>query len=49
MPRNLYRREILFPIQYSRLVRVLRDDVLATYPADSAKAWRLRADGTDEP
>jgi polyphosphate kinase len=32
MPRNLDRRvEILFPIQDSRLVRYLRDHVLATY------------------
>ena len=50
MPRNLDRRvEILFPIQDSRLVRYLRDHVLATYLADSAKARRLRADGTYEP
>ena len=50
MPRNLDRRvEILFPIQDARLVRYLRDHVLATYLADSAKAHRLRPDGTYEP
>jgi polyphosphate kinase len=50
MPRNLDRRvEILFPIQDPRLVRHLRDHVLATYLADTARARRLRADGTYEP
>ena len=50
MPRNLDQRvEILFPIQDPRLVRHLRDHVLATYLADTAKARRLRADGTYEP
>jgi polyphosphate kinase len=49
MPRNLDRRvEILFPIRDSRLVRYLRDHVLAIYLADSAKARRVRADGTYE-
>jgi polyphosphate kinase len=49
MPRNLDRRvETLFPIQDPRLVRYLRDHVLATYLADTVKARRLRADGTYE-
>ena len=49
MSRNLDRRvEILFPIQDSRLLRYLRDHVLATYLADSVKARRLRPDGTYE-
>jgi polyphosphate kinase len=49
MPRNLDRRvETLFPVQDPRLVRYLRDHVLATYLADSVKARRLRADGTYE-
>jgi polyphosphate kinase len=49
MPRNLDRRvEILFPIQDPRLVRYLRDHVLATQLADTAKARLLRADGTYE-
>ena len=49
MPRNLDRRvEILFPIQDPRLVRHLRDHILATCLADTAKARRLRPDGTYE-
>jgi polyphosphate kinase len=49
MPRNLDRRvETLFPIQDPRLVRYLRDHVLATYLADTVKARRLRPDGTYE-
>ena len=49
MSRNLDRpMEILFPIQDPRLVRYLREHVLATFLADSAKARRLRADGTYE-
>ncbi len=49
MPRNLDRRvEILFPIQDPRLVRYLRDHVLATQLADTVKARLLRADGTYE-
>ncbi|HEY7675528.1 MAG TPA: polyphosphate kinase 1, partial [Candidatus Methylomirabilis sp.] len=50
MPRNLDRRvEVVFPVQDPRLVRHLRDHVLGTYLADTAKARRLRADGTYEP
>lgn len=49
MPRNLDRRvEILFPIQDPRLVRQLRDQVLATYLADNVKARQMRSDGTYE-
>jgi polyphosphate kinase len=49
MPRNLDRRvETLFPIQDPRLVRYLRDHVLATCLADTVKARRLRPDGTYE-
>ncbi len=47
MPRNLTRRvEILFPIQDSRLIRYLRDEVLGTYLLDNVKARRMRPDGT---
>lgn len=47
--RNLDRRvEILFPVQDPRLVRYLRDHVLATYLADTVKARLLHADGTYE-
>jgi polyphosphate kinase len=47
MPRNLDRRvEILFPVEDHRLIRQLRDHVLATYLADNVKARRMQADGT---
>jgi len=47
MPRNIDRRvEILFPIQDSRLIKHLRDEVLATYLADTAKARYLQPDGS---
>jgi polyphosphate kinase len=49
MPRNIDRRvEVLFPLLDPRLVGYLRDHVLATYLADTAKARRLCADGTYE-
>ncbi len=47
MPRNLDRRvEILFPVQDARLVRQLRDQVLATYLADNVKARLMLPDGS---
>ncbi len=47
MPRNLDRRvEILFPIQDPRLIRQLRDHVLATYLADNVRARVMQPDGT---
>jgi polyphosphate kinase len=46
MTRNLdYRVEVLFPVEDERLIRHLRDEVLATYLADNVKARWLRADG----
>ncbi len=46
MSRNLDRRvEVLFPIRSDRLVRHLRDDILAVYLRDNVKAWRMQADG----
>ncbi len=49
MPRNLDRRvEVLFPVQDPALVRQLRDEVLETYLHDSARARRMRSDGTYE-
>jgi polyphosphate kinase len=46
MVRNLDRRvEILFPVSNPRLVRHLRDDILATYLSDTAKARVMTADG----
>jgi polyphosphate kinase len=47
MPRNLNRRvEVLFPVQDSRIIRYLRDEVLATYLADVVKARYMRSNGT---
>lgn len=47
MPRNLDRRvEVLFPIKDRRLVRYLRDEVLATYLADNVKARVMQPDAT---
>ncbi|MBI5081849.1 MAG: polyphosphate kinase 1 [Chloroflexi bacterium] len=47
MPRNIDRRvEILFPVQDARLIKHLRDEVLATYLADAAKARSLQPDGS---
>jgi polyphosphate kinase len=47
MMRNLDRRvEILFPVSNPRLIRYLRDDVLATYLKDNIKARVMSADGT---
>ena len=47
MVRNLDRRvEILFPVSNPRLVRLLHDDVLATYLSDTAKARVMAADGS---
>jgi polyphosphate kinase len=49
MPRNIDRRvEILFPVHDPNLIRHLRDDVLATYMADTAKARLLLPDGRYE-
>jgi len=46
MMRNLDRRvEILFPVDNPRLIRYLRDDVLAIYLADTVKARVMTADG----
>ncbi len=47
MPRNINRRvEILFPVQDSRFIRYLRDEVLGTYFRDNVKARRMQSDGT---
>ena len=49
MSRNLDRRvEISFPVEDQRLIRYLRDDVLAVYLADNVKARRMRPDGSYE-
>jgi polyphosphate kinase len=47
MPRNLNQRvEVLFEVEDPRLVRYLRDDILATYLADNLKARIMQPDGT---
>jgi polyphosphate kinase len=47
MPRNLDRRvEVLFPVENRRLIRQLRDRVLAICLADNVKARLMQADGT---
>ena len=47
MPRNLNRRvEVLFPIEDERLIRKLRDRILAKYLEDEAGARIMQPDGT---
>jgi polyphosphate kinase len=47
MPRNLNRRvEVLFPIEDRRLIRRLRDRILAKQLEDDAAAWIMQPDGT---
>jgi polyphosphate kinase len=47
MPRNLNRRvEVVFPVQDPKLVRHLRDEVLAIYLTDAVKARHMRPNGT---
>jgi len=49
MPRNLNRRvEVIFPVRNSKSIRHLRDEVLATYLADVAKARYMQSDGSYE-
>jgi polyphosphate kinase len=47
MPRNLNRRvELLFPLEDPKLVRYIRDEVLATYLSEVVKARHMNADGS---
>lgn len=47
MNRNINRRvETLFPIDDRRMVRLLLDEVIATYQADNRKAHRMQPDGS---
>jgi len=49
MPRNIdHRVEVLFPIESPQLIQHLRDEVLAVYLNDTAKARRLLPDGSYE-
>ncbi len=47
MPRNIDRRvEVLFPLEGQELVRFVKEEILAVYLADTAKARRMQGDGT---
>jgi polyphosphate kinase len=47
MPRNLNRRvEVLFPVEDGRLIRRIRDRILAKQLEDDDGAWVMQADGT---
>lgn len=47
MPRNInHRVEVLFPVQDGRLIRYLRQDVLALYLKDNVKARIMQPDGS---
>ena len=47
MPRNLNRRvELVFPVQDPKLVRHLRDELLATYLSEVVKARNMNPDGS---
>jgi len=47
MGRNLnHRVELLFPVENKKLMKRLRDDILATYLADNRNARHMRSDGT---
>jgi polyphosphate kinase len=47
MPRNLdHRVEVLFPLEDEKLIRRVRDDVLAAYLADNVKARKMQPNGT---
>jgi polyphosphate kinase len=47
MPRNINSRvEVLFPVEDNKIIRYLRDDVLAEYQNDNVKARLMRPDGS---
>ncbi|HZC64966.1 MAG TPA: polyphosphate kinase 1, partial [Candidatus Dormibacteraeota bacterium] len=47
MPRNLYERvEVIFPLKDPMLCQRVRDEILASYLADTRKARLLASDGT---
>jgi len=47
MPRNIdHRVEVLVPVRDERIIRTIREDVLATYLADTVNARQMQADGT---
>jgi len=47
MPRNIdHRVEVLMPVRDERIIRTIRDDVLAVYLADTSNARQMQSDGT---
>jgi polyphosphate kinase len=47
MPRNIdHRVEVLAPVRDERIIRTIREDVLAVYLADTVKARQMQPDGT---
>ena len=47
MPRNLNRRvEVIFPVEDSKMIRYIRDDILETYLVDNLKARLMQSDGS---
>jgi len=47
MPRNLNRRvEILFPLDDAALIKRVKEEILLTYLADTAKAHLMQTDGS---
>ncbi|HLJ45192.1 MAG TPA: polyphosphate kinase 1 [Bryobacteraceae bacterium] len=47
MPRNLNRRvEVLFPLRDAAAIKRVKQEILATYQADSVKKRRMRSDGS---
>ena len=47
MPRNLSRRvEVVFPVENHKLIRRVRDEILATYMSDNVKTRLMHSDGT---
>jgi len=47
MPRNIdHRVEVLVPVRDERIIRTIREDVLATYLADTVNARQMQPDGT---
>jgi polyphosphate kinase len=47
MGRNLHHRvELLFPVENKKLLKRLRDDILATYLADNCNSRHMQTDGS---
>ena len=47
MPRNLNRRvEILFPVEDAKIIRRIKDEILAAYLSDTARSRTMHSDGS---